>query len=93
MNPASHGAELSDAPLMAVLRRMQVPAVPHGFRSTFRDWAAERTVRTCEVAAMALAHTIGQKVEAAYWRGDFFQKRTVMMADWAGFLSRVETQR
>jgi integrase len=91
MFPAPRGGELSDMTLTAVLRRMQVPAVPHGFRSTFRDWAAERTNYPRDVAEMALAHAIGNKVEAAYRRGDLFQKRTLMMADWAKFLARVET--
>ena len=69
----------------AVLRRMGVPAVPHGFRSTFRDWAAERNACPADMAEMALAHTIGDKVEAAYWRGDMFEKRRRMMDDWAAF--------
>ena len=76
--------------LVAVMRRMNVDAVPHGFRSTFRDWASERTAYPSEVAEMALAHTIGNKVEAAYRRGDLFEKRRVMMADWANFLAKVE---
>lgn len=89
--PAPRGGQLSDMTLSAVLRRMEVPAVPHGFRSTFRDWAAERTTFPREAAEMALAHTIESKVEAAYRRGDLFEKRRVMMAEWADFLS-VEEQ-
>ena len=65
--------------LTAVLRRMEVAAVPHGFRSTFRDWAGERTSYPHEVGEMALAHTIGNKAEAAYRRGDLFEKRRRMM--------------
>ena len=84
------GGMLSDMSLTAVLRRMQVDAVPHGFRSTFRDWAAERTNYPREVAEMALAHTIGNKVEAAYRRGDLFEKRRLMMNDWAAFLAKPE---
>jgi integrase len=76
---------LSDMTLAAVLRRMDVPAVPHGFRSTFRDWCAEQTDYPNEVAEMALAHTIGSKVEAAYRRGDLFDKRRKMMTDWATY--------
>lgn len=87
---AQRGGPLSDMTLSAVLRRMGEKAVPHGFRSTFRDWAAERTNYPREAAEMALAHTIGDKVEAAYRRGDLFEKRRVMMEDWAGFLARVE---
>lgn len=79
------GAPLSDMTLSAVLRRMGVAAVPHGFRSTFRDWAAEQTDYPREVAEMALAHSIGNKVEAAYRRGDLFDKRKQLMQDWAEF--------
>ncbi len=57
----------------------------HGFRSTFRDWASERTNYPRDVAEMALAHPIGDKVEAAYRRGDLFTKRAVMMQEWATF--------
>jgi integrase len=88
--PGPKGNTLSDMALTAVMRRMQVPAVPHGFRSTFRDWAAERTNYPREVAEMALAHAIGDKVEAAYRRGDLFEKRRHLMADWAAFLSQPE---
>jgi integrase len=88
--PAPRGAPLSDMTLSAVLRRMGVPAVPHGFRSTFRDWSAERTSYPNEVCEMALAHTIGNKAEASYRRGDLFEKRRRMMAEWAEFLDRVE---
>ena len=73
------------APTRAVLRRMKVNAVPHGFRSTFRDWAAEKTDYPNEMAEMALAHTISDKVEAAYRRGDLLERRRLMMRDWANF--------
>lgn len=86
--PAPRGGPLSDMTLTAVLRRMKVPATAHGFRSTFRDWAAERTNYPRDVAEMALAHTIGDKVEAAYRRGDLFDKRARMMAEWARFIER-----
>ncbi|MDE1998792.1 MAG: integrase, partial [Burkholderiales bacterium] len=72
------------------IRRMGAPCVPHGFRSTFRDWAAERTNYPRDMAEMALAHTIGNKVEAAYRRGDMFAKRRRMMDDWAKFCDQVE---
>lgn len=85
--PAPRGGQLSDMTLTAVLRRMHVDAVPHGFRSTFRDWCSERTNYPNEVAEMALAHTIGDKVEAAYRRGDLFDKRRRMMHDWASFVN------
>jgi integrase len=63
------------------------PAVPHGLRSTFRDWAAERTSYPGDMAEVALAHRISNAVEAAYRRGDMIEKRRAMMADWAGFLA------
>ena len=79
------GAPLSNMTLTAVLRRLNVDAVPHGFRSTFRDWAAEKTHYANEVAEMALAHTIASKVEAAYRRGDLLEKRRSLMQDWADY--------
>ncbi len=82
----TRGQPLSDMSLTAVLRRMKVDAVPHGMRSSFRDWTAEHTSFPNEVAEMALAHAVGDKVEAAYRRGDLFDKRRVMMDAWASFL-------
>jgi integrase len=70
---------------------MEVPATAHGFRSTFRDWAAERTNYPNEVSEMALAHAIDSKVEAAYRRGDMLERRRTMMTDWASFLAQPET--
>lgn len=90
--PAARGGSLSDMTLSAVMRRMKVDAVPHGFRSTFRDWSAERTAYPSEVCEMALAHTVGNKVEAAYRRGDLFDRRRRLMADWAAFLSKPATK-
>ncbi|MTH65985.1 tyrosine-type recombinase/integrase [Paracoccus shanxieyensis] len=63
------------------------PAVPHGLRSTFRDWVAERTDYPRDMAEMALAHTVGSEVERAYRRGDMLDKRRALMADWAAFLN------
>jgi integrase len=77
---------LSDMSLTAVLRRMNVNATVHGFRSSFRDWSSEYTNHTSEVAEMALAHAVGDKVEAAYRRGNLFEKRVLLMSDWATFL-------
>lgn len=85
--PAVRGGMLSDMTLLAVMRRLGAQAVPHGFRSSFRDWASERTSYPPHAAEQALAHTIGDKVEAAYRRGDLFEKRSRMMEDWAAFLS------
>lgn len=67
--------------------RNKRPAVPHGLRSTFRDWVAERTSYPGEMAEVALAHRISNAVEAAYRRGDMVEKRRRMMADWAAFLA------
>jgi integrase len=68
------------------LRRMgRGDLTVHGFRSTFRDWAAERTDFPTEVAEMALAHVVGDKVEAAYRRGDLFQKRRALAEAWASY--------
>ncbi len=88
--PAPRGRVLSDMTLVAVMRRMEVDAVPHGFRSTFRDWCSERTNYPREVAEMALAHTITDKVEAAYRRGDLFEKRRRLMTEWAAFVAKPE---
>jgi integrase len=78
---------LSDMSLSAVLRRMKVEATVHGFRSTFRDWISDTTTHSTDVAEMALSHAVGDKVEAAYRRGDLFERRVALMADWAVFLS------
>lgn len=83
--PSPTSKVLSDMTLTAVTRRMEADAVPHGFRSTFRDWASEFTNYPRDVAEMALAHAIGDKVEAAYRRGELMEKRRRMMNDWAKF--------
>lgn len=84
------GGQLSDMTLGAVLRRMKVPVTVHGFRSTFRDWASEQTNYPRDAAEMALAHAIGDRVEAAYRRGDLFTKRRDMMDDWSAFVASRE---
>jgi integrase len=71
-----------------LLRRMERGVTVHGFRSTFRDWAAECTSFQREVAEAALAHVVGDKVEAAYRRGDLFEKRRRLMDAWAGFCAK-----
>lgn len=84
---------LSDMTLTAVLRRMNRKDITvHGFRSTFRDWSAECTNYRSEVAEMALAHTIKNKVEAAYRRGDLFMKRQSMMNDWADYCETIQVE-
>ncbi len=77
---------LSNMALLALLKRMnRTEITPHGFRSTFRDWAAERTNYPREVAEMALAHAVSDKVEAAYRRGDLFEKRRRLASQWATY--------
>lgn len=84
--PNNKGEKLSDMTLTAVLRRMgRSDITAHGFRSTFRDWCSESTKHSHDVVEMALAHAIGDKVEAAYRRGDLFNKRRLLMRDWGKF--------
>jgi integrase len=85
-----HEADISaggDGYLDRVSRR---PAVPHGLRSTFRDWVAERTTFPGEMAEIALAHKVGNAVEAAYRRGDMLERRRVLMEAWSDFLIGAE---
>ena len=84
--PGRGAKPLSDMSLVATMRRMKLTAVPHGFRSTFTDWCAERTSFPSEVREMALAHAIGNDTESAYRRGDLFDKRRRLMSDWAKFI-------
>lgn len=81
----SAGHPISNMAFLMTLRRMKVDVTPHGFRSTFRDWAAERTNYPREVCEMALGHVIHDQTEAAYRRGDLFEKRRELMASWAAF--------
>jgi len=83
------GAPLSNMALLAMLRVMnRADLTVHGFRSCFRDWAAERTSFPNEVAEMALAHAVGDKVEAAYRRGDLFDKRRRLLDAWCEFCGK-----
>jgi integrase len=78
---------LSNMSLLAVLARMKRRDLTiHGFRSTFRDWAAETTEFPNELVEMALAHTIRNKAEAAYWRGSLLERRRALMEAWAAFI-------
>ncbi len=80
------GKPLSNMALLMTLRRVKrTDLTAHGFRSTFRDWAAESTGHPSEVVEMALAHAVGDKVEAAYRRGDLFEKRRKLMNDWGTY--------
>ena len=82
-----NGRRLSDMAMTATVRRMQVDAVPHGLaRASFKTWATECTSFPREVIEMALAHTLENKTEEAYWRGDLFDKRIKAMRAWANFL-------
>jgi integrase len=97
--PAARGGMLSDMALSACMKRMNEakaggyidprsgrPAVPHGLRSTFRDWVSEHTEYPRDMAEIALAHTVGGDVERAYRRGDMMEKRRGMMAAWGKVL-------
>ena len=82
-------SHLSNAAMMKVLKRLnQTGITVHGFRSTFRDWCAESTNYPADVAEMALAHALRDKTEAAYRRGDLFNKRARLMTDWARFCNK-----
>jgi integrase len=85
--PSAKGGKLSSMAMAMLLRRMGSAVTAHGFRSAFRDWASETTGFPHEVCEMALAHTIGNKAEAAYRRGDLFNKRRGLMDAWASYCS------
>jgi integrase len=82
---ARHGRPLSSMAMLELLRGMRPGLSVHGFRSSFRDWSAAETNHPREVCEAALAHTISDKVEAAYRRGDLLERRRALMADWAAF--------
>jgi integrase len=84
----SNGKALSNMALLELLRGMRRGITVHGFRSTFRDWAAEKTSAANHIVEMALAHSIGDKTEKAYRRGDLFVRRTRLMDQWAKFLAK-----
>ena len=82
------GRPLHDSQLRRLLRELGIAAVPHGFRSTFRDWAGEETDHPREVIEAALAHVVRNRVEAAYARSDLFERRRILMDAWARYLAR-----
>jgi integrase len=85
---AKQDKSLSNMAMTMVLRKLgRDDLTVHGFRSTFRDWAAETTNHPNMVCEMALAHTIGNAAEAAYRRGDLMERRRMLMADWANYIS------
>jgi integrase len=92
--PSPRGKALSDMALSQLMRGMKergelkADAVPHGFRSTFRDWAAEQTNYADEIRKAASGHTVGDAVKEAYQRTDLLEKRRRLMNDWAGFLDK-----
>ena len=85
--PGVHGKPLADTALSELLRELEIAAVPHGFRSSFRDWAAEETDHPREVIEAALAHVVQNRVEAAYRRTDLFERRRRLMGDWAAYVT------
>jgi len=87
---SKNGKPLSNMAMPMLLRRLDSNITVHGFRSTFRDWVSEETRHTPEVAEMALAHTIKNKVEAAYRRKDLLERRRILMQDWLDFCNSEE---
>ena len=90
--PMRSGKPISGSTLPKMLQYHRIAAVAHGFRSSFRDWAAEETDHPREVIEAALAHVIQNKVEAAYARSDLFERRRRLMDDWAAYLARERDQ-
>lgn len=86
--PSPTGRVLSDSTLSKLLRELGIGAVPHGFRSSFRDWAGERTEVPREVCELALAHINSVRVEVAYRRSDLFEKRRDLKATWAHYVTQ-----
>ena len=87
MFPSPTGRVLSDSTLSKLLRELSIGAVRHGFRSSFRDWADERTDVPREVCELALAHVNSDRLEAAYRLSDLFEKRRELMVEWADYLA------
>ncbi|MXY51535.1 MAG: site-specific integrase [Gammaproteobacteria bacterium] len=85
--PSPRGRAIPQKCLSELTRQLGIDAVPHGFRSSFRDWAAECTDAPREVCELALAHVSGDRVEAAYRRSDLFDRRRALMADWAAYVA------
>ena len=97
--PSNKGNALSDMALSQLMRRMRdsgklkSEAVPHGFRSSFRDWAAEQTSYSDEIRKAASGHTVGDSVHQAYQRTDLLDKRRRLMNDWANFLAKASNNK
>ena len=86
--PSAHGRAISGNTISKLLRELEIEAVPHGFRSSFRDWAAECSDAPREISELALAHVNSDRVEAAYRRTDLFKRRRVLMEEWSGYVGR-----
>ena len=91
--PSVRGRPLSDATISKMVRELGIPAVPHGFRSSFGEWAAECSEAPREVCELALAHVNSDRVEAAYRRTDLFERRRELMEEWAAFLAGIKGER
>jgi len=89
---APRGGRLSDMALLQVCRRMEVEAVPHGFRSTFKDWARSRTAYPDEVSELSLSHVNDDKTRAAYARDELLPKRRKLMQEWASFCNSARSE-
>jgi len=85
--PSPRGNPIANDKLSALIRELGIAAVPHGFRSSFRDWASERTNHPREVIEAALAHVVSNQTEAAYARSDLFERRRQLMNDWMEYLA------
>jgi hypothetical protein len=81
---------MSNMVLLMTMRRMKSPYTVHGFQSAFRDWASERTNFAREICEAALAHIVKDKTEAAYRRGDLFERRCELMSTWTAFVTAIE---
>ena len=90
--PSARGLVMSDMTLSKLIKELGIDAVPHGFRSSFRQWAAERTNIPREVAEFALAHVVGDAAERAYQRSDLFDRRRDLMDAWARYLAAERAQ-
>ena len=84
--PSQHGKTIGETRLSKLLKNHEIGAVPHGFRSSFRDWAAEATNHPREVIEAALGHVVGNRTEAAYARSDLFDRRRRLMDEWSTYL-------
>ena len=85
--PLPTGRVLNHATMATLMRGLDIDVVRHGFRSSFRDWAAECTEAPREICEFALVHVNSDRIEAAYRRSDLFEKRRKLMADWASYIA------